>query len=415
MTPILRPTAIPFLFAAVAAAQSSWSAPVLEPALNSTASDAGPHLSFDGLTVHFASFRTGNWEIFSSTRPYPGGAWSAPVQVVELGGTGVDDQPFLVAGGLEIVFASNRTGGLGGFDLMRSTRASTALPWDPPTFDPSLNSTGSESSFSTTADGLEAYFLSTGWGAPAAPNNAIFRATRTSTAVPFGTPALVTELANANTHRDCEIAPDGLAIAYTEFLPAPISRLRVFFSTRPDRQSPFAPPTTWSEFDNVGTLSGVFGFSLSWTGDEAMLAAGFAAAAGSQELMNTRRSLFYGAGCGAPVPLALTCTTPVLGTNWDFTTTNVDAVSPVAITFFALAQTSLPLDFLGAIGCTALVDTLVTSATAPNVAGTAVLSVALPGSATLSGAVLTAQSVCFTLGNPFGLYTSNGVRGMLGF
>lgn len=122
----------------------------------------------------------------------------------------------------------------------------------------------------------------------------------------------------------------------------------------------------------------------------------------------------YGTGCGAPVPLALNCTAPVLGTSWDFTTTNIDPVSPFAITFFALAQTSLPLDPLGAVGCFAQIDTLVTSAAVPNVGGTAVIGVPLPGSATLAGSVLTAQSICLTLGNPLGLYTSNGVIGTLG-
>ncbi len=122
----------------------------------------------------------------------------------------------------------------------------------------------------------------------------------------------------------------------------------------------------------------------------------------------------YGSGCGVPVPLSLNCTPPMLGTSWDFTTTNIDPVSPVAVTFFGLTQTALPLDPLGAVGCFALVDTLLASATVPSIAGTAVIGVPLPGNAALAGTVLTAQSVCLTLGNPFGLYTSNGVIGTLG-
>lgn len=403
---------VPLLLTLAVAAQSNWSAPVFETALNSTAADAGPHLSFDGSTLHFASFRSSNWEIYASTRSFPGGSWSAPALIAELGGTATDDQPFLAAGNLEIFFASNRAGGVGGFDIMRSTRASTALPWDPPTFVTELNSSGSDSAFSVTGDGLEAYFLTTGWGAPSASNNAIFRATRTSTALPFGTPTLVAELANANTHRDCEIAFDGLSIVYTEFVSP---RLKVFYTSRPDRSSPFSVPVVWTEFDNVGTATGVFGFTRSTFGDEAFLAAGYAVAAGGQEIMSTRRSLLYGAGCGAPLPLALACTAAVLGTNWNFTTTNVDSVSPIAITFFGLVPVAVPLDFLGAIGCTALVDSLVGSLASANVGGTAVLDVPLPATASLAGAVFRAQSACFTLGNPSGLYTSNGVQGTLGF
>ena len=51
----------------------------------------------------------------------------------------------------------------------------------------------------------------------------MFTATRLSPALPFGTPTLVTEFSNANTHRDCEVSADGLSIVYTEYisLPAP--------------------------------------------------------------------------------------------------------------------------------------------------------------------------------------------------
>lgn len=401
----------PFLLAASLVAQSTWSAPVFETALNSTAADAGPHLSFDGLLLYFASFRSGNWEIYESSRAFPGGPWSAPVLLPELGGTATDDQPFLAIGNLEVFFASTRAGGAGGFDILRSTRLATNLPWDPPTFVTELNSSGAESSFSMTADGLECYMLTTGWGAPAAPNNAIFRATRTSVALPFGTPTLVAELANANTHRDCEIAPDGLSIVYTEFVSP---RLKVLYASRPDRVSPFSAPVVWTEFDNVGTATGVFAFTRSVAGDEAFLAAGFAAAAGGQEIMSTRRSMPYGAGCGAPLALALVATAPVLGASWDFTTSNVDPLSPIAITFFGLSQIALPLDFLGAVGCTAYVDAMVGSIGSPNLGGTALLSIGVPANPALAGFSLKAQSVCLTLGNPFGLYTSNGVVGTLG-
>ena len=58
-----RPCAVlvPLLLAAHLAAQTCWSAPVLEPLLNATQADTGPHLSPDGLTLHFASFRLGDW------------------------------------------------------------------------------------------------------------------------------------------------------------------------------------------------------------------------------------------------------------------------------------------------------------------------------------------------------------------
>ncbi|HEX5051430.1 MAG TPA: hypothetical protein VFZ65_06630 [Planctomycetota bacterium] len=406
------------LLAAAVTAQGGWSAPVFEPALNSTAADSGPHLSFDGLTLHFASFRVngsmiGNWEIYSSTRGFPGDAWSAPVPVNELNDpAATDDQPFLVVGDLEIYFASTRAGGLGGFDILHSTRAATNQPWDPPTFVTELNSAGSESSFSLTADGLEAYILTTGWGAPFAPQNAIFRATRPSTGMPFGTPTVVSELLTPNTHRDCEIAPDGLSIVYTEFISP---RLKVFYAERPNTGAPFGTPVVWTEFDNVGTLSGVFSFTRAVAGNEAFLAAGFAAAAGGQEIMSTRRSVAYGTGCGAPLPLGLGATAAVLGSNWDFTTTHIDPISPIAVTFFGNTRVFVPIDFLGATGCFAHIDALNGSLTGVNMSGTSVASLPVPLNLVLIGQSLTAQSVCLTLGNAFNLYTSNGIEGTIGY
>ncbi len=400
----------PFLFLATLSAQSAWSVPVLENALNSTASDTGPHLSLDGLTLHFASFRSGNWEIYVATRPFRGGPWSAPALVPELSDPAVDDQPFLALGDLEIWFSSvNRPGGAGGSDILRSTRVAPGQPWSPPAFVTELNSSGADASFSMTADGLEAFFLSTGWGVTGTANQ-IVRATRSSPTVPFNPPAIVAELAGPSTHRDCEVSLDGLTLAYSEAIG---SQVKIHVATRPDRNTPFSPPIVLTDFDVVGV--NIFGFTGSLGGDEAILAAVFPVASGSQQLMNTRRSLFYGDGCGAPAPLALAAPAPVIGTSWDLTTTNVDPLVPLAFTFFGQVQTSVPLDSLGATGCTALTDAGLGALTAPAVSGSSTLTLALPPDPALAGFLLTAQSACLTLGNAFGIYTSNGVSSMLGF
>jgi len=282
-------TFVPALLATTLAAQSGWSVPVLETSLNSTAADTGPHLSLDGLTLHFGSYRTTNWEIWSSTRTAIGQPWSVPVQETALGGTTVEDQPFLGATGLEIFFNStNRTGGAGSSDILVATRATPTSPWNVPTFLTEVNSTAAESSPSLTVDGLEIFFLSTGWGNPSGNNNSVFTASRLSTALPFGTPTLVTEFSNANTHRDCEVSADGLSIVYTEYisLPAP-ARIKVLYSERLSRSSPWSPPVIWTEFDTVGTSLGVYSFTRSLGGNEAFLAAGFPAASGGQEILST--------------------------------------------------------------------------------------------------------------------------------
>jgi hypothetical protein len=104
-------------------------------------------------------------------------------------------------------------------------------------------------------------------------------------ALPFGTPAIVPEFSTANTHRDVEVSPDGLTIVFTEFFSP---RTRVMFASRTSRSQPFGAPVALTEFDTVGTSIGVFSFTRSASGNEAFLSAGFAAAAGGQQILSTK-------------------------------------------------------------------------------------------------------------------------------
>ncbi|HLU39864.1 MAG TPA: hypothetical protein VK081_10780, partial [Planctomycetota bacterium] len=184
------------------AAQHGWSAPVPIAALNTVGADTGAHISPDGLTMHWASSVSGNWEIYSATRTARGAPWGAPVlETVLSDPTAVDSEPFLSADGLTIYFASQRPGGTGSTDIMRATRPNPTAPWGQPTFVTELNSSGADAAPAVTEDELEIYFLTTGWNAPNPPQNAIAVAKRQSTALPFGTPQIVAELASPNTHR----------------------------------------------------------------------------------------------------------------------------------------------------------------------------------------------------------------------
>lgn len=118
------------------------------------------------------------------------------------------------------------------------------------------------------------------------------------------------------------------------------------------------------------------------------------------------------------IPLAIDSNLPRLGQNWDVTTTNIDPVSPVSITFFGNGQPPVPLPLsaigLNAPGCEVNINTILVSVTTPAVGGSATVSISIPQNAALIGSVLTAQSVCLTLANSANLLTSNGVMGTLG-
>ncbi len=412
------------VLAASVAAQGGFETPVLQTVLNSTSIDTEPCLSFDGLTLFYYSNRAGGvggLDIYSSQRLYQGAPWSTPTCETSLSSAQSDYSPFLVIGNVEIYFSSNRTGSTPvtgstslSLDIWHSTRGGPGQPWSTPTNVIELNGPGGELQFSMTYDGLECYFLTTGWGNPGGANNSIYRSTRSANNQPWSTPTLVSEIYNGNTHRDVEISGNGLQIIYTEFRPSPVSRLYVYAATRPDRTSSFGVPLNWSEFNNVGTVSGVNSVSLSQQGDELIIGAGFSVAAGNQELLRTRRSVRFGEGCGSAVPLSLGSNAPNVGGNWDLTTSNIDPLSPVSFTFFGFVATALPMDVLGAPGCYANVDQLIGSVTAASVAGTSLLSINVPPALSLVGMVVYTQSACLTASNVLGLFTSNGCASVIG-
>jgi hypothetical protein len=178
-----------------ASAGDPWGAPVnLGPTVNSASSDFVPTFSRDGHWMFFASFRAGgfgNADIWASWRPdvhddfgwqapvnlgagvntasndngvgyfendggapqlffgsdrpggsgeadvyvserRPDGTWAPATRIPELSSPGADNRPNIRDDGLEIVFYSNRPGGLGGNDLWATTRTTVDAPWSTP-------------------------------------------------------------------------------------------------------------------------------------------------------------------------------------------------------------------------------------------------------------------------------------------
>lgn len=115
--------------------------------------------------------------------------------------------------------------------------------------------------------------------------------------------------------------------------------------------------------------------------------------------------------------LALDATPPALGVNWNITTSNIDFVSPIAITFFGTAPgPGLPLSAIGlnAPGCSIWLNTIISDITATNFGGTSTASIAIPNNPAFQGATLSGQSICLTLQNPANILTSNGILGTVG-
>jgi hypothetical protein len=110
-------------------------------------------------------------------------------------------------------------------------------------------------------------------------------------------------------------------------------------------------------------------------------------------------------------------TRPIIGTTWELTTNNLEAVSPVGITFFGdRAAVAIPLTAIGlnAPGCDINLSSLLGNATGIAVAGSSSVSLPLPNTPALIGAMLSAQSIGLSLKNAANITTSNGIEGTVG-
>jgi Tol biopolymer transport system component len=85
------------------------------------------------------------------------GSFGAPEPVAELNTSSDDVMPNVSKNGLEVVFASNRPGGEGAFDIYSSTRSSTSDPWSSPVNLEAVNTGAPETRPSLSWDGERLY------------------------------------------------------------------------------------------------------------------------------------------------------------------------------------------------------------------------------------------------------------------
>ena len=119
-----------------------WGPPVnLGPAVNSPNYDAFPSISSDGLTLYFSDEwggaarpgGAGGYDIWMGGRAGPGAPWDTVMNVGAPIDTPANDiTPMISADGLTLIFASDRAGGRGNYDVWMSTRTTLQDEWDEP-------------------------------------------------------------------------------------------------------------------------------------------------------------------------------------------------------------------------------------------------------------------------------------------
>lgn len=164
---------------------SAWGAPTnLGQAVNSTANEYGPALGADGRTLYFASNRLRAGEPVRDSDTWPatmrekrsrhdydlyvarvageaenGGGWTAAVSLEALNTTFDEGSPAASPAGDFLYFASDRPGGLGGFDLYRC-RVLDERIGAPENLGDAVNSKQNDLDAGLSADGFRLYFSS---------------------------------------------------------------------------------------------------------------------------------------------------------------------------------------------------------------------------------------------------------------
>lgn len=182
---------------------AAWAAPQPVAALNSTSQDCTPRVSLDGLTLHFASLRSGNFEVYVSTRASRTAAWNAPALVPALASSADDYGGSLSQNGLALAFYSARGGD---HDLYLAKRTSPTTPWGAPVEVSELSTPSEEGGPQLDPSERVLFFFSTRPGGKG--DRDLWMASRPGPTGPFGAPTPIVELNTPEEESDLWISPD---------------------------------------------------------------------------------------------------------------------------------------------------------------------------------------------------------------
>jgi serine/threonine protein kinase/Tol biopolymer transport system component len=144
----------------------TWDPPAnLGATVNSSAEEWGPSLSADGLELYFVSNRpggSGGYDLWMSTRARVNDNWGAAINMGPSLNTPYNDTfPSISPDGLVLFFASTRPGGFGVMSLYMAGRATTRDPWgEPVNLGPTVNSAAIDNGTKISSDGSLLLFFS---------------------------------------------------------------------------------------------------------------------------------------------------------------------------------------------------------------------------------------------------------------
>ncbi|HEV3022923.1 MAG TPA: hypothetical protein VGX76_10660 [Pirellulales bacterium] len=176
-----------------------------------------PHWSNLGTTLYFTLRRAkGDWDLYRARRV--DGRREGAVPLVELNTPSDEVGVSVSADGDELYLASNRPGGVGGFDLYvsRKSKAGWGLPQN---LGKAINTAADELDPTLTPDGQRLFFTSDRGSSPAKTDLFIVR--RPSLDSAWGEPAALRELNLAGSNeRGGQVSPDGAFLYFSSDRPA---------------------------------------------------------------------------------------------------------------------------------------------------------------------------------------------------
>lgn len=241
----------------------------LVPTINTPQLDWAPEESADGLTLYFGSNRSGDPELYRSTRASVAASWGMPTVITELVANGDEEDnptvspdeteliygrsntyrttrpnktalwatpvetvltsgqgPFLSADGRTLYYTAFINGGYDMYYVTRADRSASfiqanALPLA------SINTGGEDGWPYLTDDELTIYFSS-----DAAGSIDLWTATRNTKTDPFGPATLVEVVNSPQTEYDAEISDDGTTLWFASNRPGGMGDFDIYAATR---------------------------------------------------------------------------------------------------------------------------------------------------------------------------------------
>ena len=217
------------------------------PTVNGEAEDWGASFSADGLELYFSSRRSGGYgndDLWVSMRATTEDEWGIPANLGSTVNSSARDYSLSISSdGLELYFASKRSGGLGSTDLWVTSRATTNDLWGKPeNLGSNINTSSSDGRPCISHDGLELYFSSK----RSDEYDQIWVTQRATKDGPWGTPVKLAPPVNiAAVDFQSSLSADGLTMFFCSWRGG-YGEQDIWVTTRATKDSP------WTEPKNVG-------------------------------------------------------------------------------------------------------------------------------------------------------------------